>query len=206
MSPQKLYSGFTLIELLITLVIMGVIATFSIPKVLCFVQGSDHKSRVQLAAAMISAAFTRYQENNNLTGSFKPSDLTPYMSYISLITNGSLTVDGNQNSSQTWICSASTPCAKLANGSVVVFYDAESFGSIAPGRAIIFVVDPDGRITDGTTNGPGRGPALFLYPTNGRLVDYAGIDDPTCAWQIAGAFNTCRNPTPTAVPSWFGWN
>ena len=55
--------GFTLAELLISLAILGVIATFTIPKILTSQQNSQKAAVTKEVIAMISGAFTAYQQN-----------------------------------------------------------------------------------------------------------------------------------------------
>lgn len=76
--------AFTLAELLIALAILGVIATFTIPKILQTQQDNRFKALGKEAAATISGAFQAYQQQNQLNSGLKPGDLTPYMNYVSL--------------------------------------------------------------------------------------------------------------------------
>ena len=71
--------GFTLAELLIALVILGVIATFTIPKVLSSQQSNQWKSQAKEVASMISGAYSVYQSENSASASTTTADLSPSM-------------------------------------------------------------------------------------------------------------------------------
>ena len=60
-------SGFTLAELLIALAILGVIATFTIPKVLNSSSSSENSAIFKEAAGMVSGAMQAYQQQNSLS-------------------------------------------------------------------------------------------------------------------------------------------
>ncbi len=183
-------------ELLIALVLMGTIAVFTISKVLSVTQANDYKWRVQTAASMISGAYARYQQDNTVTVGMKPSDLTPYMNYLKFISDSSVSMDAMPGScgSGAGACNASRPCVQLHNGALLRFWDAESFGSLAPGYAILFQVDADNNATN--TNQV----ELHLYATNGRVATRSEITNPT--YTSAGS----RTPNASCTPSWFSWN
>ncbi|WP_373533157.1 type II secretion system protein [Vampirovibrio sp.] len=193
------HSGFTLAELLVALTLLGIIATFGISKVLTTMQYRDYKYRVQMAAALISSAYTKYREDNQVTGAFKPSDLIPYLNYASLDTSGTL-VDYHYTTSSSAACNNTKPCVVLHNGARIRFYDDESFGQVAPGYAVIFQVDPDGVLTDNTTNNNGKMIELYLYATNGRVATRGEITNPT----YSNA--TSRTPDSVYIPPWFSWD
>lgn len=195
--PQK---GFTLSELLVALTLLGIIASFTIPKVLGTAQQNDYKYRVQMAASMIVGAYTRYRQDNTVTINTKPSDLIPYMNYARLDTSGTVLDDHYTLSGTASTCINASPCVLLHNGARIRFYDPESFGQLAPDYAIIFQVDPDGQLTDNTTNNNGKLTELYLYATNGRIATRGEITDQTYT-----SF-TGRSPVPAYVSPWFSWN
>lgn len=112
--------GFTLAELLIALALLGVIATFTIPKILNAQQSSASLAKAKEVAAMISGAYQQAQAAGNASSSTKPGDLTQYMNYVKLDTSGTLigaypswagTAGGGTNA-----CDATRPCLILHNG------------------------------------------------------------------------------------------
>ncbi len=64
-------------------------------------------------------------------------------------------------------CSNSIPCLRLHNGSVLQYRAYYSFGGMNVLNGLWFHIDPDGVITDGTTDGPGKAVPFFLY-SNGK--------------------------------------
>lgn len=204
---MRISKGFTLAELLVALVILGLLAMFTIPKILSSSRNNEYKYRVQVAASMISGAYVRYLADNTVTGSLRPGDLTPYMNYLSYINDSSVSIDNHYGYTGSFACnSGTTPCVKLQNGAVIRFYNGENLGQVAPNYAIIFQVDPDGtNAGSATTNGPGKQIELYLYPTNGRVVDRGSITNKT----YCGAGASCaagRAPDSSLIAPWFSWD
>src|SRR5262249_44303219 len=122
--------GFTLAELLIALVILGVIATFTIPKVLVAQQDQKYDAIAKETAAMISGAYQVYQQNNTVTSTTSFQDMTPYMNYVRLFTTGK--VDGDPvNGTGGMPCDSTSPCLQLHNGAVVNLSDYKFGGTNA---------------------------------------------------------------------------
>lgn len=160
---MRLYKkGFTLAELLIALAILGVIATFTIPKVLNAGQSGQNTAIAKEAASMISGAFSAYQLNNSVASTTKPSDLTQYMNYVSVDTATNFAAAANQQGTALAACTAGLQCLKLHNGGVIQYSTGNSFGGTATTNAIYFSVDPDGTGTQGSIN--------FIQYYNGRLT------------------------------------
>jgi len=187
--------AFTLAELLIALVILGVIATFTIPKVLQAQADQQARAVVLEGAGMISNAFTAYQQQNSIVSTTKPSDLTPYMNYVRVVTTGS--VDGIPTL-VTSSC-ASVLCLQLHNGSILWTNDY-TFNGTSTMSAIYFQVDPDGKVT-GLPGDEGLSVGLWLY-TNGRMTSRGYI----LAGTIDGNVACPCSPSPSWDPSWFHWN
>lgn len=191
----KQTKGFTLAELLISLAILGVIATFTIPKILSAQQNGSYRSTAKESIGAIAAAFTIYKLNNSITASTTGGVLTQYFNYLKMDTSGS-TIDDIPGYS-TLPCDASAPCLKMANGSVVQV-SPYSFDGTSTTNAIRFKIDPDGIVTDGTTNGPGKSLSIRIY-TNGLITSEDNMLPNTC--DSAG----CWGPSPGQDPSWFSW-
>jgi prepilin-type N-terminal cleavage/methylation domain-containing protein len=187
--------GFTLAELLIALTILGVIATFTIPKILSAQQGSAWNSEAKEVAGMITAAYQTHKLNGKLSLSTTAGDLTQYMNYVAVDTT---TPIDDWVTGTTWGCASAAKCLKLHNGGMLAF-DGHNFtyrnGSQQKDDFLIFQFDPDGKETDGTTNGPGKAICFTLYYDGGL-----------------GTADTARPGSYYSTypddydPSWFHWN
>ena len=194
---QRAIGGFTLAELLIALAILGVIATFTIPKIMAGTQSSSNVAKGKEAAATISAAYQSAQLDNIISSTSKPSDLLPYMNYVSKITDGRLidTVPGFTSRS----CDAVTPCVSLHGGGILWFKDNYWFGGSTPLNVIEFDFDPDGTYSGSTADSPGKSVQFTLY-YNGLLTTRGQSKPNSCD-------NTgCLiNPDASLDPSWFSF-
>lgn len=178
-------TGFTLAELLIALAILGVIATFTIPKILQNQQDTKYNSIAKEAAGMVSGSYDAYRNQYAVTAATKPADLTPYMNYIKFDT---VSVIDDYPTQTTFQCSTTTPCIQLHNGGMMTFWNT-GFGGTAPTDFIEIGVDPDGQVTNGgSPSGPGKMLWFQLY-YSGRLTTY-GV----------------RLANPALDPSWFNWD
>jgi prepilin-type N-terminal cleavage/methylation domain-containing protein len=190
--------AFTLAELLIALGILGVIATFTIPKVLMAQQSGQKKAVAKEAAAMISGAHTVLKLNSTLTGASTIMDLTPYLNYVRVETAGS--VDGIPAAATgypaSYTCNtASIICLRLHNGSVLIATKANSFGGTASTNAFDFVIDPDGTLNSD------RSSVGFLMYYSGQITSRSTVRSST---QDGGG--QTYNPGAGMDPGWFDWN
>lgn len=200
-SPKRdsigLAFGFSLVELLIALAIVGVLAAFTITPLFQSPQSGlsgKYTAMAKDTAFMMMAAYEQYRAANpTVSMSTKASDLTPYMNYVKIDT--STPVDDWQSGS-TWGCSASVPCLVLHNGGTLAYWASMYPFSSKPGSTsetslLLFQFDPDGRVTDGTTNGPGKALPIVLY-YDGKVG--------TEGTPRAGSY---YSSTPNYDPPWF---
>ena len=190
-------SGFTLAELLIALLILGVIATFTIPKVLNAQQGGKDKAVAKEVAAMISGAYEAYKFENGQSGTIGAASLTPYMNYVRFTTSG-LTLDDDPPGVSPVACSeANRACLFLHSGAGVYYPTDSNFGGTATNNGIWFHVDIDGGVNQPASNGTGKSIVFVLF-YNGRIQTRGTI--------AANACNSVFCLTPGTDPSWFDWD
>jgi prepilin-type N-terminal cleavage/methylation domain-containing protein len=194
-NPQN---AFTLAELLICLAILAALATFTIPKILALQENTRYNAIVKEAAAMVSGAYSIYSLQNGVNPNTKFSNLTPYMNYTSVDT--STTFDFTYGQTTRTCDTLGVRCLKLHNGALLQFGNGNTdyFGGTATTNGIYFVVDPDGRNTDGTTNGPGKATEFWLY-YNGGLTTKAKTLPQVCNG------TGCYIPTGTEDPPYWDW-
>jgi prepilin-type N-terminal cleavage/methylation domain-containing protein len=186
--------GFTLAELLIALAILGVIATFTIPKVLQAQQDGKWKSMAKESAATVSEAFQLYKLKNGVNGSVSSADLMPYINYVAWDTVGTIDDDPANttiNCSNGW-----ERCLKMHNGGTLRLISI-SFGGTATTNAIGFGFDPDGKVTGG---GNGKMVNFTIY-YDGLLTSVANRRNNTYT-----ASGGPYGPNPAQDPDWFSWD
>jgi prepilin-type N-terminal cleavage/methylation domain-containing protein len=115
-----IFQGFTLVELLIALIILGEIATFTIPKVISSQQNGRFNAVAKEVAAMASNAYQQLQLSNGASTNTTVGDLTPYMNYVAFDTGGVTTVD-DVPTYPSLTCGPTRPCLKLHNGAVMTY-------------------------------------------------------------------------------------
>lgn len=188
--------GFTLAEVLIALLILGEIATFTIPKVLHAQQNTQNNAKAKEAISMVMGAFQQAQLSGEIDQNTKLSDLTPYMNYTRFDNSGTISIDQIYTQG-THSCTGARPCIWMHNGGAILFSDY-AFGGTGATDATYFKFDPDGKVTDGTTNGPGKAVSIFVY-YNGRMTDEGHLAVGT------SDSNNAYTANPSVVPPWFQW-
>src|SRR5690349_7432884 len=79
-------SGFTLAELLISLAILGVIATFTIPKILQAQQNQQYNAVAKEAAGTITQAYQAYKLAGGDSATMNAEAISTYFNYTKLDT------------------------------------------------------------------------------------------------------------------------
>ncbi len=183
--------GFTLAELLSALAILGVIATFTIPKVLNATSNGQNIAIAKETATALSGAYQAYILNNGASSSTTIADITPYLNYVSVVTTPIDEACSAPPASAS--CTAGgIACLKMHNGAVIRYLTTAFFSGTDVDNALNFRLD-----VDGTFNSE-RSLWMFQY-YNGRLTDRSGI--------ITGTNDSTGslNPTTACQPSWFSW-
>ncbi len=195
--------GFTLAELLSALAILGVIATFTIPKVLNATQNNQFKAVGKEIAAAVSGAYSAYQLNNSVTNLTGVSDLTPYLNYVRISSTSADTFDGPVPNAVVNNCNQNPDgmCLFLANGALLYYRTGTVFNGDLATSALWFRIDPDAKVTasGSPVNGPGKTQLFWLY-RNGRLT--------TAEHCAAGtSSNNWAAPCPMTTwdTDWFEW-
>jgi len=172
--------------------ILGVIATFTIPKVLSAQQSQQKTAVLRETAAMVAAAYQTALSNGVVTSNTRLQDLTPYFNYLSVDTSAVID-DTVGYADQT--CNGGIPCYKLHNGAILM--DRAGFGGTGTTNVMIMHLDPDGTYNGGTT-GDGKSVQLILY-YNGRITSRGQI--PASILSALGTWATDQN----ADPPWVNW-
>jgi prepilin-type N-terminal cleavage/methylation domain-containing protein len=187
----RLQAGFTLAELLIALAILGIIATFTIPKVLESSSSAKFTSIAKEAASMVSGSFTAYKLDNNLASTVTAGAFTQYLNYVRVDTAATQTAPADSAQTALATCSATVVCLVLHNGAIMQYNVANTFGGTTTTHSIYFNVDPDG-----ASSGAGR--VTFVQYYNGRLT--TGQHATSVA--TGGTSVTLQGTDPTWIANW----
>lgn len=186
------HRGFTLAELLIALAILGVIATFTIPKVLNGQKNVQNMAIAKEMVAAISEAYQAYKIENTVDASTRQSVLIPYFNYVSISTvyiDASCTLPPASGS-----CGiAGITCLKFHNGAVIRITDNQSFSDTTALNAYRFHVDVDGAFNGERSFNP------FLF-FNGRITTTESLEA-----SVTNSTST-YNPSNSCHPDWFSWS
>ena len=191
---RRKHHAFTLAELLIALTILGIIASFTVPKVLQSQQNTQYKSYGKEAIAMVTQAFTIYQSSNPLTVNTQPANLTPYMNYIRV--DSTSLVDNSINAASYNCAGVNKLCLQLHNGAMLFMSTVNTFGVADSSHYIFFWLDPDGQ-----ADVPGQTLVIQLF-FDGR-VNTSGSKLATDDTYISGS---PAGYGADSDPSWFSWN
>lgn len=124
--------AFTLLEMLIAVVMVGVIAAFTIPNFLITVSKDTLNNQVKSQMQQIQLAVIRYKQDNSTATTVDSDDIAALMKYVSKKTAGTLITGGVA-------CAALRPCYLFSDNSVVQVATAASGDNF-----LYFNIDPDG--------------------------------------------------------------
>jgi prepilin-type N-terminal cleavage/methylation domain-containing protein len=184
--------GFTLSELLIALAILGLIATFTIPKVLTSVGEKGNLNVAKETLSSITSAYDVIRSENNGYGATTISgrNILDRMNFVELFATA-----GDAGSPRASTCvTGTTTCILLHNGAILQTTDADVFTTATLGT-IAFKVYPDGG------GKVASAPALTALLTNdGRLITGTGLTIGGNTYTVADGF------AAAALPTWFKWS
>ena len=185
--------GFTLSELLIALAILGLIATFTIPKVLTSVGEKGNLNVAKEVLSSITSAYDVIRSESNGYGAttITGADILNRMNYVETVTSAAAT--GVRAVACTNLAGA-TPCIRLHNGAVLQTTLADTFATQTLGT-IAFNVYPDG---GAIASSPA--PLTALLTNDGRLITGTTLVFGSNTYTVAGGF------AAAALPTWFAWS
>jgi len=194
----KAAAAFTLTELLLALGILGVIATYTIPKVIKVQQNQAYAAAYKEAMSTVAAAYQIYKVSNSpVRATTSPQDLLPYLNYVRL--DSVTTIDDSYGSASTFECSWGV-CAELHNGGYLYISTGWiTFGQTTGNNYIYFMFDPDGRYNAAATANGKSFYIILMY--NGRVI--SGAERLASYTTYAGG--APENNGPQTVPNWITW-
>lgn len=188
-------SGFTLSELLISLSILGLIATFAIPKVLQAQRNQAWNASAKEAIATISEAYQLYLRKNGPNANMDPYALIPYMNYGRI--DNTATLD-NAPGWGTWECSWGHCLVLHGGGYLYVNQGWITFGQPNANNFVQFMFDPDGKQT-GDSAATGSIVIDLFY--NGKVI--TGMEENNTHVTYNGGAPVTGTTWPK--PDWFNW-
>ncbi len=197
--------GFTLAELLISLAVLGVIATFTIPKVLNGQQDGQWNAIAKETVSMITGAYNAYRLENSPTAQTTIYDFTPYMNYVRVDTSALMDSNGGGTGTAQCGSSADVICLVLHNGGMVRFQGSRCFFGTTDKHSVSIALDPDGKVPGDTgINGPGKTVDFWLY-FNGRITSSEHLLTDTIRGQGGCGSAITYQPAAGRDPDWFEW-
>jgi prepilin-type N-terminal cleavage/methylation domain-containing protein len=188
-------SGFSLTELLIALMILGEIATFTIPKVLMAQQSNSYNATAKEAIGTISGAYQSYKLAQGDVSCLPAWNLTSYLNYVAIDTT--TTLDDAPGGGANRQCNNTRKCLRLHNGGMIYFWNQLLPGSTTQAFGVTF--DPDGKFT-------GLQDSLEIEVfANGRVATWGTV---TASDNYMQTNATCASTawTPGSHdPTWLKW-
>ena len=194
--------GFTITELLIALGILGVIATFTIPKLLNSQSTSAWNAQAKEIVKMVSQNYMQYKfetgiEVGNVQAAYS-TNFTQFMNYVNVDTTSTIDHITGLTSLD---CSdtANRRCIKMHSGGVLSMPRYNHFGVADPDHFVMIFYDPDG-VYSGSTTGEGKSVVFDLHYDGAIFTSdqRVAIHD-TFLWGSDPGWGA------DPLPDWFSW-
>ncbi|MEB3246017.1 MAG: type II secretion system protein [Vampirovibrionales bacterium] len=191
-------AGFSLVDTLIALSLIGIIASFTMQKVLIAQANQKYRAMAQEAAAMIAEGYQKYLFDGGTVTTFTLNNLLPYLNYVRVDTT---TPIDDWNTGYSWGCNTTVRCLVFHNGAKMTFNNTASFSGSSNLHYLGFQFDPDGTYS-GSATGSGlnvKAVSLNLY-ANGFITSRG-----TLKANSIDRNGIVQQPYPPLDPSWFAW-
>jgi prepilin-type N-terminal cleavage/methylation domain-containing protein len=188
--------GFTLAELLIALAILGVIATFTIPKILTSTGTAQFKAIGKEASSIISGAMQDYMVNYAVSTSTRPDEtatgILQSLNFVSKVTGATHTaaLTGLPENCVT----GTNTCYQLHNGAILQIEDDDRFAGTGTTNYLKMNLDPDGLKSTSATD-----ILTFHIYTNAKIL--TNKDSPTGT----DSATPLTGQSVATDPTWFSW-
>jgi prepilin-type N-terminal cleavage/methylation domain-containing protein len=175
--------GYTLAELITALAIYGLLATFTIQKILTTQRYAAYNANLKEMMSTVAQAYERFRNERGASSTATAYDLLPYINYVRQDTSSTV----QTNDSPTHTCdNGPWYCYVMHNGGILLLFSGQSFGGTSNLHAIAVLYDPDG-------SGPVMGCWMTLY-YNGRIT--------TLAKMTSGTVTSLGPESIVSEPSW----
>jgi hypothetical protein len=181
----------------VALAIVGVVATYTIPKVLTAQSVSAYNAQTHEVVGMLAEAYQKHLQLGKVTVNTTPLDLIQYINHVRVMPSGTV-IDLNPNhvAGASWTCSATDVCLQLHTGGILMLQGGHPMTRLIPNEFLSAFYDPDGIYT-----GKADSAWLLLYYT-GRVSSGANLGPNDCIsiYCPFAAYASAGND-----PSWLRW-
>ncbi|MBY0449454.1 MAG: prepilin-type N-terminal cleavage/methylation domain-containing protein [Cyanobacteria bacterium] len=179
-SYRLAYAAFTLAELLISLAVLGIIAVFTIPKLLSVNEEQKNRAITKEIASSVAGAYSNFKLHNTPLATTTMDVLLPFLNYTNIYA-------GSPNMKRLF----------FHNGGNVSYVITQGFGATSANNALFFKVEPSTRADE-----IGDNDVCFALTYRGRLTTASQLLSGTALSSIVGTFEC-----PLVVPSYMQkWN
>ena len=177
-SYRVVYLAFTIAELLISLAILGVIAVFTIPKLLSVNEEQKNRAITKEIASSVAGAYSNYRLRNTPLPTTTMDALLPFLNYVSLYN------------------ATTYKRVEFHNGGNFSYKVAQSFGATGNNNSLFFKVEPSTRSDE-----IGDNDVCFVITYRGRLTTASELFSGSVVGTIIGTLE-CPLVLPQYMQKW----